>query len=1536
MTYTRTTGFIDEDGGMELQETVRLRDRGSKKNRDRERSGRSKRRKGDRILHGTNRDEGEESSEESIDEDEEDDDDDASGTARPPPPPHQPSPPPSSSLSNHNHRKAYPTKVIRGPVVWKVADEMIGVSIPRKARSAYAKRSPECWVSGSGCAGGSGEPIHRQASASPPRLGGGASAPVPTSPSSSNASVRKKMKQISGTKHRPPKILKSPSSIQEIEIEVAEVLYGLTRQFQVPLKQEFNKPHSKDANESSYDTKSRVSSPSSISPPPAVSQGLLQHSYSTAMAPLPAVAPKRKRPRLVKVDDKTPADATVQAVHPSSSISSMCKTTDGDETRVQVQSPRLPKNAELMQSENGTPSLVQVEGKPASIQDESMKPESSSASDVKPPVTDLDSQNRVEKKDEIKLLAKEPVSDELITNCTESDVKLASAADSPKEKFKIDLMAPPGKSSQERELDFLTEHKFASPEIETGRKHDSVKNRVEKSERSPITGDAGFELKETKNLVEEYDSRSPVNKKSLDVKLEPAKSDKEEIICGKLPGPRQPGNIPKADGWPMRISIPYKLLYLDVFSATQAGSLPLPMAAAGWPGGLPFGYMGQVPFLQPAVPIDGTAAPTMPMRQLRPKRCAIHCYIAHNICFHQQIAQMNPFWPVAAGSTPMFGAKPYNLNLMPSSASAILSNPLQGGFPGGCLGSLQDKAVPVFGQLPGQSPKEKGSAVNSFMDATQRKQLVLQQPLQAGSTNNMLHTPAFIFPLNQPQAPTSQVAVAKSSAVNAASSSVSSSAAASSSGSGAAPTGTTALNYSTLPQGEAQYFLLQNNGYPFPIPAHVGAPPFRVGNHPQPMAFLNASFYASQMLHHPQLQQLPPPPPPPPQQQHYPNPQDQSKASPSSSQKYPQPPQKAPDGSASVGAGSAQGFSNPKRQHIPLHQPRQTETETGGEDSPPADHRLPQAQRGIFCHSFSVPAHHQNLAFMPAGFTTIGGANHSEKQPLLLPQQHQHHQNLHLQNMKPEAIPQTLAMPYAAYNGIHGFDLSSVTQNHTIFQSLPEVARNGSQFSAAAAATASPQGSAQNKKVQQQLAEDGKQRGKPINVGPADEEHLKTASPGKASSGVSQCSLSPSVSNSVDGSSQPLNLAPCGDKTPVLGGSSSTQHQLQQAMLHLPKQHQKLQSQKQQPQQQLQKQQPVSSGTTVNKFPNALAGFPQGLIQGGSPTQSPQWKNSARAAAAAPPSSPVKSNPSQPPIGIPQQNHLSTAGHHAHISFEVGGALRAAPPQLPLVGVGSLSSSSSSAIGPPAGSASRGGGGGSPRIPTGSKGGPTSSSSSRQQLPPTKNSPASSISKSSAVGTRNGPSILGQPQIRPPSSAMKSQQQQQASQHPNQLQKNQQYPPSQLFFSPQSNAAATATAYYPRRPSEQHHQPVSSGMLSLCPSALSGSSAPSSTDASKSAASAAATANRVKTVAQFSVAPHSAGATFPYLGMSGAPVRPTEQKPTAGTPPLQQHSSRRSNIYIYSIMDRVELGLAHLLKTEFSCPGNDSLRPCWQQPEKKR
>ena len=76
-----------------------------------------------------------------------------------------------------------------------------------------------------------------------------------------------------------PKVLKSPSSIQEIEIEVAEVLYGLTRQFQVPAKEDSDKLHCKDDLERRND--------SSFSHPPASSNGSASHGRDLLVASLP-------------------------------------------------------------------------------------------------------------------------------------------------------------------------------------------------------------------------------------------------------------------------------------------------------------------------------------------------------------------------------------------------------------------------------------------------------------------------------------------------------------------------------------------------------------------------------------------------------------------------------------------------------------------------------------------------------------------------------------------------------------------------------------------------------------------------------------------------------------------------------------------------------------------------------------------------------------------------------------------------------------------------------------------------------------------------------------------------------------------------------------------------------------------------------------------------------------------------------------------------------------------------------------------------
>ncbi|KAL1367352.1 hypothetical protein AAHE18_02G046700 [Arachis hypogaea] len=95
------------------------------------------------------------------------------------------------------------------PPTLKVTDEMIGVAVPRKARSASVKRSNENCVSASG---GGGDRNFRQQSNSPVE---------PASPSSSSVSGKKKMKAIGDSSET----LKSQSS--DIEIEIAELLYGL-------------------------------------------------------------------------------------------------------------------------------------------------------------------------------------------------------------------------------------------------------------------------------------------------------------------------------------------------------------------------------------------------------------------------------------------------------------------------------------------------------------------------------------------------------------------------------------------------------------------------------------------------------------------------------------------------------------------------------------------------------------------------------------------------------------------------------------------------------------------------------------------------------------------------------------------------------------------------------------------------------------------------------------------------------------------------------------------------------------------------------------------------------------------------------------------------------------------------------------------------------------------------------------------------------------------------------------------------------------
>ncbi|XP_078445565.1 uncharacterized protein LOC144714657 [Wolffia australiana] len=99
----------EEDGSAKMMESDRFWDRGSKKERDRDRSSQSKRRRGDR------REEGEESTDESIDKEE--DDGHESGSAMkslPSLPPFSQSTSPAmvALLVSHNLRKIFPSKVM--------------------------------------------------------------------------------------------------------------------------------------------------------------------------------------------------------------------------------------------------------------------------------------------------------------------------------------------------------------------------------------------------------------------------------------------------------------------------------------------------------------------------------------------------------------------------------------------------------------------------------------------------------------------------------------------------------------------------------------------------------------------------------------------------------------------------------------------------------------------------------------------------------------------------------------------------------------------------------------------------------------------------------------------------------------------------------------------------------------------------------------------------------------------------------------------------------------------------------------------------------------------------------------------------------------------------------------------------------------------------------------------------------------------------------------------------------------------------------
>ncbi|KAB2009448.1 hypothetical protein ES319_D10G167400v1 [Gossypium barbadense] len=1500
----------EDDGPVEFQETTRLRDR--KKDRDRERerererdrerdrererdrfSRTSKRRRGDRLI--SNREDGaDESSEESVNDDEDDDDEDGGGitgggSVRMIPPNNM-----AGSLSihhqqqQHQHRKSFPlpVKVIRttppsGPVLttstttsstWKAADEMIGVSVPRKARSASTKRSHE-WASSSGAVGlVGGEQIHRQASISPVRTGVAGMitlpSPAPASPSSSNATMRKKM--ANGLKQRPPKSSsKSSSSAQEeIEMEIAEVLYGLMRQPQVPLKQDTNgndsvKFDSREVNKHNLDSKSRVSSPISYSPStlPQPSSNLPSNSNSSATT-MSAIAPKRKRPRPVKYEDEATAVAPPPMFSVSNnSISSTTTKVEIDQpAKIEATSPSFENNSGSMAENDGTSLMNSSQAGPASaelVQAEPKKEEKSNLVPDSKPLTE-ESESRgvgICKKEESQSPMKEtlpspannpsiagPRLDDERETVTKANSTVGEIESQREEKFQIDLMAiPPSRSSPERddEIDFgVSDPKPLPTDMEL-----EMKSTVKEDDKRVNIGneDVNVEAEDNKKpklTSEETESHNPVIKseRNAHLKLDLEKSDRDSGT-GSVGASKFKHNVLKQEQQQP-----------DKEKSAQSCALPLPMSLASWPGGVPpMGYMAP---LQGVVSMDGSAVssasiqpPHLLFTQPRPKRCATHCYIARNVHCHQQFMKMNPFWPTAPGSASLYGLKA-NLNVVPASE-------LNGNIPGRAVSSVQDKGQ-TLAIFPGHGGKDKSSqAATNMVDAAQRKQMLLQQALPPGAPSNILHGPAFIFPLSQQQAAAATVRPGSVKSPGAGSTTLSSSNSASVS---ATPAGATAapamsFNYVNMPSNETQYLaILQNN--PFPFPAHVGAPPAYRGNHAQPMPFIPGSFYSSQMVHPTQLQQQQQPPTQLQQiQQGHQNTSMSIGAS--SSQKHLQNLQQRPHGSgAGSGSGNLQGFPAPKNQSphpLPLqqrqqqpsqhasYQARHLEGELSGKDSPStSDSRVSRANMNIYGQNFAMPLQPPNFTLMTAaslGGSTSSGCNHGEKK--------QHIQQQGSKAGVESLTSQSFAMSFASINGTTapGLDISSFGRDHAILQSLPESTRQGYQQIMAAAVAAQ---TAQQKKKNYHASEEG-------NHGTNDAssvEEGRNAMAGKSSASAGQsiafsrADLSDSSvstipgSNVIDSSVRTTNPG----SAPRTSGSfmpasiscvNAPSGQQQRQMLQLQKPHQFGAASASRSKVQVTSNgnaysDHIPSSSMATKFPNAPSPFPQNLVQtSSSPAQSPQWKNSVRTTGSQV-SSPSLSSTSSSLKNISQQQ-ARPQQNHTEISFTANpnSTQSQQPPS------STPSPSTPMVVGSPTTSISRSAGG-SPRTTgstsTGNKGCQASSLSSQQ----TKNSPSVPSQISSPVGGRSVPSVLGNPHLSSsssmgtkPQSVLHQQQQQQQKHalHPAQLFFSNAYIQAQAQHSPTTTAASGFFLQRHRNEQQQALPPGSStstSVLSLC------------------------------------------------------------------------------------------------------------------------
>lgn len=745
-------------------------------------------------------------------------------------------------------------------------------------------------------------------------------------------------------------------------------------------------------------------------------------------------------------------------------------------------------------------------------------------------------------------------------------------------------------------------------------------------------------------------------------------------------------------------------------TGAESSSIPLKISVPGWPNGLqPLGYM---PPFQTMTPMDGSTKSAMAQQhspfmlsQPHPKRCATHCYIARNIYLNQQLEKMNTFWSAGAGSDSLCGAKPNNPNAMPSAENIIHGNPLQGSFPLLNLHSGRDKGQ-AMASFPHPAQKDKSSEGVNLMDPAQNKQLVLQQAPQLPPAANLLHAPAFIFPVSQQQAAVTAAANQPAPSKSAVTSTKSASVPGNSTT--APPAATAALppavaasavsyNFPNLVGNETPYLtILQNNGYPFPVPTPIGtAPAIRGGTHAQALPFFNGSFYSSQIFHPSQLYHQQQPHSQPIMQAAHQNTSTSSASSSSHKQLHDhQPRGVSVSGNNFVSSISMQSQQMQKQHVSSSNQNHKLDAEMSGENTPSvADSRLSHNQISMYGQNFAVPLQPLNFQFMPS--SAVGGSTgrtHNEKQ--------QQSQQKSLKGGV-ELIPQAFAMSFAS-TGSNSPSNLNFSHNPVIFQSLPDMAR----YQVVPAAQAAPQ-------KNHQITE--------VKTG-SSSKHDEGKKPGLGKSSATN------VQTLVfDNSARTLNFVP----SPITGNWPSRCITSTAMTTNVPiatnsqnfQQQQLLQLQKQQMLQQQQQSTAAarSKAQTTNCLPSSSIGAKlshkaptssQTLVQSNSSSQSPQWKNSARNPTNQVPLTSLTSSGISNIKNVSQQQVRSSQGH-TQISFERHSKSGLAPQgqQIPT----------------------------SSQSPTGSKAGSSIPTLQSQQA---ENSSASTGQKSSPVCGRNVPSIL--------------------------------------------------------------------------------------------------------------------------------------------------------------------------------------------------